>query len=172
MELKSGQHNVQLRSIRPQDLSSLVQLANNPKIASNLRNSFPHPYTEKDALAFIEAAQSAEIPFRFAIEMDGILVGNIAIHVHDDVYQKNAELGYFVGKPYWGQGIATKAVELITAYGFKAFDLERVFAGVFSGNPASARVLEKAGFEFEGTFKNAIYKNGAIYDELRYGILK
>lgn len=172
MRITSSDHTISLRTLEPGDVQNVVSLANNPKIAANLRDAFPHPYTEKDAEAFIEAARSANPPFRFAIEKDGHYVGNIALHVQDDVYQKSAEIGYFVGEPYWGQGIGTEAVKLIVDYGFTTLGVQRIFAGVFSTNPASARLLEKAGFSFEGASKNAVFKNGVLCDELRYAILK
>lgn len=171
MRLTSSNSNVSLRTLKSSDVTNVVRLANNAKIAANLRDAFPFPYTEKDAESFIEAAQSANPPFRFAIEKDGAYAGNIALHVQDDVYQKSAEIGYFIGEPFWGQGIATEAVKLIVDYGFETLGVHRIFAGVFSINPASARVLEKAGFSFEGRLKDAVFKNGVLCDELRYAIL-
>lgn len=163
--------NVTLRPFQENDLDTLLKMANNPLIAANLRDSFPHPYTEADAKNFLAQAISAVPTNRFAILENGVYVGNIGIHLQDDVYRNTAELGYFIGEPYWGRGIATEAVKLIITYGFETLELHRIFAGVFSYNPASARVLEKAGLEFEGVHRKAITKKGGIYDELYYAIL-
>lgn len=171
MKLIHAQSGVALRKIQKEDAETLVSLANNVKIAQNLRDGFPSPYTFDDALKFIDDAQSVQPTKRFCIEKDGIYVGNIGLHPQDDIYRMNAEIGYFIGEPYWGQGIATQAVKMITAYGFNQLNIHRIFAGVFSYNDASRKVLENAGFEFEGRSKEAVYKKGKYYDELRYAIL-
>jgi ribosomal-protein-alanine N-acetyltransferase len=82
------------------------------------------------------------------------------------------KIGYFIGEPYWNKGIMTKAVKLIVDFGFQHLDIERIHTGVFEYNMASRRVLEKCGFRQEGIFRNALYKNNQIYDEVRYAILK
>lgn len=171
MKLLHAESGVALRKIRVEDGERLVALANNPKVANNLRDDFPHPYTLEDAEQFITNAQAANPTLRFCIEKNGVYVGNIGIHPQQDVYQKNAEIGYFIGEPYWGQGIASQAVKMIVEYGFRQLDFHRIFAGVFSYNMASAKVLEKAGFSFEGASVEAVYKNGELYDELRYAII-
>ncbi len=162
---------ISLRPPENRDIPAMVQNANNPKIAGNLRDSFPYPYTESDAEFFIKMATSGTIVNRFVIEKNGIYVGNIGIHPQDDIYRKTAEIGYFIGEDFWGQGIATEAVKLAVDYGFRQMELYRIFAGVFSYNKASSRVLEKAGFVFEGIARNAVVKNDKVYDELRYAIL-
>lgn len=162
---------ISLRAPEARDIPQIVALANNPKIADNLRDSFPHPYSVKDAELFIEMASRSSIPNRFVIEKNGAYVGNIGIHPQDDIYRYTAELGYFIGEEHWGQGIATIAVKLAVKHAFETMELQRVFAGVFSHNPASARVLEKAGFDFECVARKALVKNGAMYDEIRYAIL-
>jgi len=82
-----------------------------------------------------------------------------------------AEIGYWIGEPYWSKGIATKAVRLITKYGFNKLELVRIYTGVFDYNKASQRVLEKAGFKLECIFEKSIFKNNQIYDEYRYGLI-
>lgn len=168
MKLIHTPSGVAIRKIQQEDRETLVALANNTNIANNLRDDFPHPYTQDEADLFIQHAQSAHSTKRFCIEKDGIYVGNIGLHPQEDVYQMSAEIGYFIGEPYWGKGIATQAVKIIVDYGFDQLDIHRIFAGVFSYNKASKKVLENAGFEFEGISKDAIYKNGVFYDELRF----
>ena len=96
----------------------------------------------------------------------------IGLIVQKDVYRKSAEIGYWIGEPFWGMGIATKAVEPITEYGFMELELNRIYTGVFEYNTASMKVLEKNGFEKEGIFKDAIFKNSKVYDEHRFFKLK
>jgi RimJ/RimL family protein N-acetyltransferase len=169
MELKEG--NVTLRPPRKEDLDRMVKLANNKKIFDNLTDSFAHPYTTDDAHKFILSATSEEPCRRFVIEIDGMFVGNIGLHPQEDIYRFNAEIGYFIGEPYWGQGIATKAVKIATAYAFEVLKVKRIYAGVFAYNPASARILEKCGYTYEGTFKSGLCKNGEFHDELRYAMV-
>lgn len=164
--------NVTLREFISDDKYRLVELANNPKISINLRDGFPNPYTLADAENFLEKYAGLESSQIFAIEYRGDYVGNIGLHKGTDVYRKSAEIGYFLGEPYWNLGIMTKAVNLICDFGFKNMDIVRIHAGIFEFNPASMRVLEKCGFKKEGVFEKSIIKNGAIYDEFRYAKIK
>lgn len=104
----------------------------------------------------------------FGIDYNGEYVGNISLVPGQDVYRKSAEIGYFIGEPYWNKGIATVAVDLITEYGFGVLGLVRIHTGVFDYNPSSQRVLEKCGFRKEGVFRKAILKEGKIRDEIRF----
>jgi ribosomal-protein-alanine N-acetyltransferase len=160
--------NVTLREFKPDDKYRLAELANNPKIAVNLRDGFPHPYHLSDAENFLEKFANQESALVLAIEYNGEYVGNIGLHKATDVYRKSAEIGYFLGESYWNLGIVTKAVNLICEYGFKTMDIVRIHAGIFSFNPASMRVLEKCGFKKESVAEKAIIKKGIIYDEIRY----
>lgn len=171
MELTDAQTGITLREFTHKDRDALVALANNLNIANNLRDGFPHPYTLENADKFIEDAQSWDPPRRFCIEKNGKYVGNIGLHPNSDIYRMNAEIGYFIGEPFWGQGIASQAVKMMVAYGFEHLNLHRIEAGVFSYNIASAKVLENAGFQFEGTAKESVFKNGKFGDELKYGIV-
>ncbi|MDX9848248.1 MAG: GNAT family protein [Tenuifilaceae bacterium] len=164
--------SVSLREFTPADRDRLAKLANNEKISINLRDGFPHPYTLADAERFIEISRSFSPPQIFAIEYEGHYVGNIGLHRCDDVYRKSAEIGYFLGEPYWNMGIMPKAVTLICDYGFQNLDIVRIHTGVFEFNTASQRVLEKCGFTKEGVFKQAIFKQGKLWDEIRYAKLK
>jgi [ribosomal protein S5]-alanine N-acetyltransferase len=170
MELKSG--DMLLRPFRLSDADRLTLLANNIKISRNLRDGFPHPYTRADAVAFIQHCREMQVDTFFAIEIRGEHVGNISISPCNDVYRKSAEIGYFIGEPYWNKGIATRAVNLIVDYGFSNLGLARIHTGVYEYNPASQRVLEKCGFVREGIFRKSIYKDGELWDEIRYAILR
>ena len=163
---------VALRRLIPSDKFRLAELANNKKIWDNVRDYFPHPYTEEEAERFIEFTKQEDPVQTSGILWGGDLVGVVGLVKRSDVYRKTAEIGYWIGEPYWNRGIAPKAVSLIVDYGFNELDLLRIDAGVFEFNKASQRVLEKCGFEFEGVFKKSIIKNGQIWDEYRYGIIK
>ena len=159
---------IKIRSLESSDRSELAKLANNKKIWDNLRDYIPFPYKEEDAEFFINSTLKEEPKQTFGIEFNGKLYGVIGLVVQKDVYKKSAEIGYWIGEQYWGKGVATKAVELISEYGFDKLGLIRIYAGVFEYNIASMRVLEKNGFEKEGIFKNAVCKNDKIYDEHRF----
>jgi len=167
MELQSG--NITLRPFRDSDAPRLAELANNEKIGRNLRDGLPFPYTVDDARNFIERFRKVES--FFAIEYKGEYVGNISLSPLDNVYRKTAEIGYFLGEPYWNKGIMTIAVNLITEFGFRELGLARLHTGVYEYNPASQRVLEKCGYIREGVFRKNIFKNGSLWDEIRYGII-
>ncbi|MCB0628356.1 MAG: GNAT family protein [Saprospiraceae bacterium] len=159
---------ISLRPPRMTDKTRLADLVNNRKIWNNVRDMLPHPYAESDAEFFIGTTFKEEPQKTFAIEYEGQLCGMTGLHPQEDVYRLSAELGYWIGEPYWGKGIASQAVALITQYGFDKLDLVRIYAGVFEYNTASMRVLEKNGFVKEGVLRKAIIKNGAIWDEHRF----
>jgi RimJ/RimL family protein N-acetyltransferase len=167
VELKSG--NIRLRPFRESDASRLAELANNEKIGRNLRDGFPFPYTIDDALSFIHRFMDHET--FFAIEYKGEYVGNISLVKCENVYRKSAEIGYFIGEPYWNKGIATRAVKLLTKYGFREMGYARIQTGVYEYNPASQRVLEKCSFVKEGIFRKSIFKNNQLWDEVRYAMI-
>ncbi|MBK6930170.1 MAG: GNAT family N-acetyltransferase [Saprospirales bacterium] len=150
------------------DLDSLVKFANNFEIAKNLTDQFPHPYTVEKGKSFIEHASSATPASILAIEVNGAAAGGIGLHAQADIYRKNAELGYWLAQPYWGQGIITRAIAQMVEYGFKHFDIQRIFARPFGANIGSQRALEKAGFVLEARFEKTLFKNGEYLDELVY----
>lgn len=164
--LKSGL--LLLRPWQPGDEDSLIKYGNNKKIAMNLRDRFPQPYTQKDAEEWINIAGNQTPKTNFAIVVDGHAVGGIGLMLGDDVFRLSAELGYWLGEPYWGKNITTEAVKLVTGYGFDTLSLVRIHAGVFDWNPASGRVLEKAGFTLESRMEKAVVKDGQILDLLNY----
>ena len=159
-----------LRPWRISDLQGLVSLANNYNIAKNLTNKFPHPYTEESGRGFITFATTNDPPNVMAIEVEGKAVGAIGLHPQDDIMCRNAEMGYWLGEPYWGNGIITKAIKQMVEYGFKKFDIDRIYARPFGSNIGSQRVLEKAGFVLEGRFEKTILKFGQLEDELVYAV--
>jgi RimJ/RimL family protein N-acetyltransferase len=108
----------------------------------------------------------------FAIEWEGKFAGVCGLNLKTDIYRNTCEVGYWIAEPFWSKGIATKAVELITNYAFQKLDKKRLHAGVFEYNKASMRVLEKCGYEREGVFKNALTKDGKLYNEVRYARVK
>jgi [ribosomal protein S5]-alanine N-acetyltransferase len=165
-------NHIILRALRYSDKESMAILANNKRIWNNLRNEFPYPYTEDDALRFIDAIKVKEPQVDFAIEYERRFTGVISLMPQKDILSHSAEIGYWIGEPFWGKGIASAAVTLIVQYGFKTLGLQRIYASVFEGNVASQKVLEKCGFELEGTFRKGALKNNRLINDLRYGITK
>lgn len=161
-----------LRPYRETDLAALLKYADNANIVRNLRDRFPHPYTADAGRTWIGLARSQDPLVSFAIASDDELIGGVGVDPQLDVYRRSGELGYWLAEPFWGQGITTAAARAITQYAFTTLDLVRVFAGVFATNPASVRVLEKAGLQFEGRSRAAVFKHGQLIDELRYAILR
>lgn len=162
---------VQLRELYLSDAKTMARLADNKNIWDNVRDRFPHPYTEKDASVFIEGQREDEDEKVFAIELDGEFCGCIGLIFQKDVYRKSAEIGYWVGENFWGKNVATEALSQLIEYAFKNLELNRLYAGVFEYNRSSMRVLEKNGFQREGLFKKAVFKNGKFWDEYRYALV-
>ncbi len=157
-----------LRQWNKADLDSLVKYANNLNVAQWLTNGFPHPYTQEDGQSFLSMVANENPTKTFAIEVNGKAVGSIGIFPQSDIHEKSAEIGYWLAEAYWGQGIMSSAIEEIVEYGFRTFDIVRIFARPFSTNQKSQRVLEKAGFTLEAKLKKALFKNGELIDELIY----
>jgi RimJ/RimL family protein N-acetyltransferase len=161
------------RTWRARDVDSLVEHANNRQIWLNLKDRFPHPYTRQDAEAWIGMNHLLlGPPVNFAIVVDGKAAGGVGVELLEDVLARTASVGYWVAESLWGRGIATAAVEFITSYAFSGLPVDRLQAGVFDWNPASARVLEKAGFQQEGRLRRAVVKEGRVGDLLLYGKLR
>lgn len=162
--------NFILRPWSIDDLDSLVNFANNPDIAKFMSDQFPHPYTIEKGKAFIEFATKNTITNIFAIDVEGKAAGGIGIHPQEDIYCKNAEMGYWLAEPYWGKGIITKAVLQMIEYAFANFDISRIYARPFGTNTGSQKVLEKAGFVLEARITKSLFKNGEYLDELIYAV--
>ena len=163
---------VSLRKLKQYDANRLVQLGDNKKIWLNMRDSFPNPYTFESATAFIKYIFEDKSNAIFGIEYNNELVGVTGLHAQEDINRFSMELGYWIGEPYWGKGIATKTVALIINYGFKNLDINRIFAGTIEGNLASTKVLEKNGFTLEGISRKSAFKTNEFKDEYHFAILK
>ncbi len=163
--------------IRKWELSDAKDLAiavSNRKIQDNLRDGLPYPYTEQDGTDYISAMLSAneDETFAFAITADNKVVGSIGVFRQGNIHRQTAELGYYVAEEYWGKGIMTEAVKQICKYTFDKSDIIRIYAEPFAYNIASCRVLEKAGFQYEGTLRSNAVKNGKVIDMKMYSLLK
>ncbi len=163
-----------LREWRQSDAADVVRYANNDKIARNLRDVFPHPYTLADAENFINSCLEADETCQLfrAITVDGHAVGSVGLLLGRDVYQKNAELGYWLAEDFWGRGIMTQTVRQICREGFSRWDIQRIYAEPFAYNIASRRVLEKAGFTLEGIMRQGVFKRGQVCDSCMYALLR
>jgi RimJ/RimL family protein N-acetyltransferase len=161
-----------LRAWRPEDAPALQRQADNINVSRFLFNTFPHPYSLADAEHFVLSRQHIKPLANFAIVVDGNIGGSIDFKFREDIYFKSPLLGYWLGEIFWGYGIMTEAVKLVSRYAFDHYDINRIQATVNDNNPASRRVLEKAGFQKEGVLKNSIVKYGVVMDEHVYALLK
>lgn len=163
-----------LRQWRQEDADDVARYADNEKIAQNLRDVFPHPYTLADARGFVDSCMAGDEACQLcrAIVVDGRTVGSIGLFRGGDVYQKTAELGYWLAEEFWGKGIMTRAVKRICEEGFSRWDIQRIYAEPFAHNAGSRRVLEKAGFSLEGVMRRGVYKRGQVRDFCMYALLR
>lgn len=163
-----------IREWKLEDKDKLAEMLNNKNILNNLRDGLPYPYTVNDAENFISSMLSADKSktFSFAITVNNIAIGSIGVFRCDNIHSQTAEMGYYVGEPYWGKGFATSAVKQVCKYIFDNTDIIRIFAEPFTYNIASRHVLEKAGFQFEGTLHSNAVKNGKILDMNMYAYIK
>ena len=161
-------HKVQIRPWRVEDLPELVRLANNRRIWVELRDSFPHPYTAESGRRWIEFAAGNSSPTHFAIELEGSLVGSVGYIPGRDIERCGAEVGYWVGEPYWGRGIATVAVGTLIDSLRVAAEYTRLFALPFASNVPSRRVLEKSGFRLDAVLECSAIKDGRVVDQCMY----
>ncbi len=171
MELRDG--STVVREWQEADAEPLVVQANDRRVWLGLRDAFPHPYGVEDARRFISAARLRSPQTYFAIEVAGRVAGGIGYTEHRDVERVGAEVGYWLGHEFWGQGVATRALRLLTAQAFRANgELRRLYAVPYSSNAASARVLEKVGYRLEGTLRQSAIKDGRVLDQRMYAILR
>lgn len=157
-----------VRPWRLEDARGLARYADNINVAKQLRDRFPHPYTLGAARQFLSQVVPAQPVTNFAIEVDGEAAGGIGYAPGSDVERFSAEIGYWLGEPFWGRGIVTEAVQLVTEHAFCTRNLLLLFALPFADNAASARVLEKAGYEREGLLRCSSVKYGRPRDQLLY----
>ncbi|HEX3104167.1 MAG TPA: GNAT family N-acetyltransferase [Terriglobales bacterium] len=159
-----------LREFSESDIPELLPLIGAPEVAATTLR-IPHPYEEKHAREFF-ATTPKENELRLAIRLrsTGRLCGGIGLH--PDTQHSQAELGYWIGVPFWGNGYATEAAGAVIAYGFKKLKLERIFASHFKGNRRSGRVLQKIGMRHEGSVRHGVMKSGKLLDLETYAIVR
>ena len=153
-----------IRPLALTDAPAIQNLAGAYEVALNTL-MIPHPYPEGAAEQWIQNAGE----HTFAIDVDGQFVGATGLKMSED---ELAEVGYWVGVPYWGRGYASQAARQIIRYGFEERGLQRIFAAHFARNPASGKVLANAGMTFEGTLRRHVKKWGEYLDVHFYGILR
>lgn len=166
--------NISIRHWRPEDKRELAAALNNKKILDNLRDGLPYPYTEADAAWYINEMLIADPneSFAFAIVLGTKVIGSIAVFRQQNIHSRVGELGYYIGEEHWGHGYTTEAVRQICQYVFQNSDIIRIFATPFDYNIGSCRVLEKAGFQYEGSLRRSAVKNGRVLDMRMYALLK
>lgn len=164
----------ELREWRLEDAGALAFMLSDKRVQDNLRDGLPYPYTEQDGRDYITAMLSADenSTFAFAIIYEGKVIGSIGAFRQVNIHRRTAELGYYIGADYWGKGIMTEAVKQLCGYIFENTDIIRIFAEPFAYNKGSCRVLEKAGFLFEGVMRSNAVKNGKVIDMRLYGLVK
>jgi len=159
-----------LRQWSMNDLQSLVKYGCNEKISDYMSDGFPK---NKDQWKkFLTLAISNENILYRAIEIGGEAVGSIGISPNTDIKRKNAELGYWLGEPFWGRGIMSRAIQEITHEAFSVFDITRIFALPFSTNISSHKALSNAGYKLEARLEKTVYKNGEFLDEFIFSFRK
>ena len=165
---------ISIREWRINDKAAIADNLNNLNVLNNLRDGLPYPYTEQDAEEFIRAMLSSDKnnTFAFAITLDDKAIGSIGVFRQDNIHSHTAEMGYYIGEAYWGNGYATSAIKQVCRYVFEHTDIIRIFAEPFSHNIASCRALEKAGFKYEGTLRSNAVKCGNIVDMKMYALIK
>ncbi len=166
--------NCQLRRWTVEDAESLAKIISNKKLQDNLRDGIPFPYTVQDGRDFISEILSSDKnnTFAFAITVDGKLAGSIGAFRRENIHFRTAELGYYLAEEYWGRGVMTAAVCQICRYIFSHSNIIRIYAEPFAYNIGSCRVLEKAGFQYEGTLRCNAVKNGKVLDMKMYSVLR
>ena len=156
-----------LRPWRSGDEPDLIRFGNDRAVWRNMTSRFPHPYTRDDARTWLAIADARPADERnFAIEVDGQAAGGIGFRRESDLHTRTAEIGYWLGQPFWGRGLAPAALRLASDFAFDAFDFVRLQAGVMSWNTRSCRVAEKAGYVLEARLQQHVFKDGQFCDLL------
>lgn len=164
--------DISVRPLRKGDQEDLSANANDLDIWNNVRDSFPFPYTVEDAENWIALNLRNKITHHFGITVNDHVVGGIGVTPGEDIYRYSAEIGYWLGKNYRGNGIASKALMLVLPYYFNELGLHRIYAGVMAENTLSAAVLTRCGFRQEALIRQNIFKNGRFHDEVVFSLLK
>jgi len=161
---------ITLRDFQPQDAPHIIKTLNDEQVTRYLSSKIPFPYTHADADWWIN--QGSKNGIIKAIVVNGEFAGCIGITSGEFEYSHSGEIGYWLNKAHWGQGIITRAIELICEEAFAQSNLNRIFGAVFAGNIASEKALTNNGFEAEAVLKQAIYKNGVFYNSHIFSKLK
>lgn len=161
---------IELRDFLTEDEELLVSYLNEECVTKYLSARLPQPYTKEAAAWWVNTG--SKIGIAKAITKDGVLVGSISAIPGEFERQKSADIGYWIAKPYWGKGIASEALAEFSKTLFLNTDIARLYAPVFEGNTASARVLEKCGFKLEAILEKAIYKDGLFFNEHHYANIR
>lgn len=172
MEIHDRNGNFLLREWRLEDAVSLARNISNMNIWNNVRDGLPYPYTERNAGEYLRVVNEKPYVQDFAIVIDHEAVGGIGFIPLCDVERYSAELGYWLGEDYWNRGIMSEAIRLVVEYVFRETDIIRLFASVYEYNPASMKVLEKAGFTKQAVLRDAAVKNGKVIDMHYFDIVK
>lgn len=162
---------IKLRPYRLSDIHDLVAAANHPEINTYLRDHFPYPYTMQDAYWWLTEGIKS-LASHAAITLDDICIGGVSVVYGQAETQLSGEIGYWLGREFWGRGFATRAVSFMTEDVFSSTDLVRIYAQVFSPNLASRHVLQNCGYHQEGVLRNAIIKDGVLMDMHIYARLR
>ncbi|HEX3017633.1 MAG TPA: GNAT family protein [Caproicibacter sp.] len=162
----------ELRRWKPSDAESFFRYSGNPKIAANMRASFPTTPDEAKMIVDCFVMDDESRIYSRAISVNGEAVGSIAVFLKEDVYSKSGEIAYWLGEPFWGNGIMSSVVSQVCAAVFEKYGIVRIFAEPYAQNTASRKVLEKAGFALEGTMKKGVYKDGSFFDYCMYAMVK
>ena len=161
---------LKLRPYTEADIPELLPLIGTREVAATTLR-IAHPYTEQDAQAFLELAKDPDkLWVAITLRSDGRQIGGIGLRVEKQ--HQHAELGYWLGVPFWGHGYATEAAADILRYGFETLALHRIFASHFKQNPASGRILKKVGMKYERCQREHLLKWDRFVDSELYGLLR
>lgn len=161
---------VQLRPFKNSDAERLAEIGNSLNIARFMAGRYPFPYFKEDAETFIQESLKRHPVQSFAITVNEEVIGACGIHPQEDIFKNNAEIGYWLGENYQGQGYALKALQILIPYAFENFKVNRLYARVFGNNPRSIKLLEKAGFKLEARYEATLERFGEILDEYIYAV--
>ena len=164
--------NYIIRNFIDDDVDSLYKYANNINVSQYLRESFPYPYSKQNALEWIYFIKQDSDKLALAIADEHELIGGIGAIPNNDVHRFTAEIGFWLGEPFWNKGIMTKAIRVFCNYLFDAYNYNKLSANVFEGNEASKKVLQNTGFILEGILIKNIFKKNKFMDQYIYGLLK
>ena len=182
---------IHVRTYRASDVEALTKAANNKNVYANLTDRIPSPYTLVDSKWWINhnldeanwresTTLGRKVPLNYTITEStpdsdkDVCIGAIGLEFKSDVFRRTAELGYWLGEGYWGKRIMSEVVKAFVQWAWEAFgpEMVRLSANVFAWNEASVKVLQKAGFAYEGRQKLAVFKNGKLGDTIMLGLVR